>query len=109
MTSWPSWRRTFREHGLIEPIILSHDQSTIIDGRNRYRACIAAETFPVFDVLEASYTELMIIDLIVSVNLKRRAPDRRAAGVPRPGLRGGLRSGDGEGRAGRDGKVRFRR
>src|SRR5918996_3792353 len=61
-----------KKHGLREPIILTHDQSTIIDGRNRYRACEAALVDPVFETLGEQYTETMILDLIVSKNLERR-------------------------------------
>src|SRR5919106_3477647 len=61
-----------KRHGLREPIILTHDQTTIVDGRNRYRACEAALADPVFETLGEWYTETMILDLIVSKNLVRR-------------------------------------
>ena len=64
-----------RRNGLAEDILLSHDESTIIDGRNRYRACIEAEVWPTFSVLDAFYTEAQILDLIVSANLARRHLD----------------------------------
>ena len=37
-----------REHGLIDPITL-HLDGSILDGRNRYRACIEAGVEPVFE------------------------------------------------------------
>jgi hypothetical protein len=61
-----------KQHGLREPIILMHDQTTIVDGRNRYLACKAALVDPVFEVLDEGYTETMVLDLIVSKNLVRR-------------------------------------
>src|SRR5882757_7939226 len=36
------------ENGLARPILLSADESMIIDGRNRYRACEAAQVDPNF-------------------------------------------------------------
>lgn len=73
-----------KRNGLREPIILSHDRTVLIDGRNRLRACLAAGRDPVFDVLGANYTEPMILDLIVSLNVARRQlnPGQKAmAGV----------------------------
>ena len=35
-------------NGLREPIMLSPDGETLVDGRNRYRACIAAMVDPSF-------------------------------------------------------------
>jgi hypothetical protein len=61
-----------KRNGLREPIILNHDRSMLIDGRNRWRACEAAGQDPVFEVLPERYTEPMILDLIVSKNLARR-------------------------------------
>lgn len=58
--------------GLRQPIVLTHDKSTLVDGRNRYRACEAAGVDPVFSTLGARYTEPMILDLIVSENIRRR-------------------------------------
>jgi protein gp37 len=61
-----------KRNGLREPIVLSHDRKTLVDGRNRYRACDAAGVDVVEYVLPARYTEAMILDLIVSANLARR-------------------------------------
>src|SRR5207248_212017 len=70
-----------KKNGLREPIVLNHDKTVLIDGRNRYRACEAAGVDPVFETLPARYTEPMILDLIVSKNLARRQlnPGQRSA------------------------------
>jgi len=59
-------------NGLNDPITLSADKKTLIDGRNRYRACLEATVDPVFETLPASCTEQQILDLIVSKNIARR-------------------------------------
>jgi len=64
-----------REHGLRDPILLSADGKILIDGRNRYRACEAAQSTPRFTRLPGHYTEAMILDLIVSANVERRHLD----------------------------------
>ena len=61
-----------KRNGLREPILLNHDKTVLVDGRNRWRACAAAGADPVFEVLPPRYTEAMILDLIVSKNLARR-------------------------------------
>jgi protein gp37/ParB-like chromosome segregation protein Spo0J len=61
-----------KKNGLREPIVLNHDGTVLIDGRNRYRACEAAGSDQVYERLGAHYTEPMILDLIVSKNLARR-------------------------------------
>lgn len=61
-----------KKHGLREPIVLNHDRTVLVDGRNRYRACEAATVDPVFETLPQRYTEPMLLDLIVSKNLARR-------------------------------------
>lgn len=61
-----------QENGLLNPILLSPDMNTIIDGRNRYRACIEATTDPRFETLDASYDEVAVLDLIVTLNIQRR-------------------------------------
>ncbi|MEV0556295.1 DUF5131 family protein [Streptomyces sp. NPDC050597] len=64
--------RDIKRNGLREPIILNHDRTVLIDGRNRWRACEEAGSDPVFETLPERYTEHMILDLIVSKNLARR-------------------------------------
>ncbi len=61
-----------KKNGLREPIILNHDGTVLVDGRNRYRACEAANADPVYERLGAHYTEPKILDLIVSKNMARR-------------------------------------
>lgn len=61
-----------RRNGLGNPIVLSADETTIVDGRNRYRACDAAMVDPVFRPLPASFKEEQIVDFIVSENVHRR-------------------------------------
>lgn len=69
-----------KKNGLRELILLSHDGTTLIDGRNRYRACEAAGVDVAHETLGAHYTEPMILDLIASKNLARRQlnPGQRA-------------------------------
>ncbi len=61
-----------KKNGLREPIILNHDGTVLIDGRNRYRACDVAGVDQVYERLGAHYTEPMVLDLIVSKNMARR-------------------------------------
>lgn len=69
-----------KRNGLREPILLNHDKTVLIDGRNRWRACAAAGVDPVFEALPQRYTEAMFLDLIVSKNMARRHlnPGQRA-------------------------------
>ncbi|MGW7688898.1 DUF5131 family protein [Streptomyces asiaticus] len=69
-----------KRNGLREPIILNHDKTILVDGRNRWRACEEAGSDPVFETLPERYTEPMILDLIVSKNMARRQlnPGQRA-------------------------------
>jgi protein gp37/ParB-like chromosome segregation protein Spo0J len=64
--------KDIKENGLGTPIVLNPDQSMIVDGRNRYRACSEAMVDPVFHTLPASYTDEQIAQYIVSENLRRR-------------------------------------
>lgn len=61
-----------RERGLQERIVLTHDDATLVDGRNRYRACIEARVDPQFTNLPADYVEADIMAWIISANLRRR-------------------------------------
>ncbi len=65
-------------HGLREPIWL-HQDGRIIDGRNRYRACLAAGVEPAFREYEGQ--EEWLIKFVLSANLERRhlTSDQRAA------------------------------
>jgi N6-adenosine-specific RNA methylase IME4/ParB-like chromosome segregation protein Spo0J len=58
-----------RERGLHEPIVVLEDM--ILDGRNRYRACMAAGVEPTFTV----YTGDDPLAYVISLNLKRRHLD----------------------------------
>ena len=53
-------------HGLREPIVVY--EGKVLDGRNRYRACLAAGVEPAFTV----YTGDDPISYVISVNLRRR-------------------------------------
>ena len=86
-----------RENGLREPIVLAHmgdgfDDEVLIDGRNRYRACLLAGVEPKFKKLHAlpnvssdegsnAITEDSVSRWIVSHNLHRRhlSPSQRTA------------------------------
>lgn len=63
------------ERGLAHPIVLAPDGRTIVDGRNRYRACVKAGRDPVFVTLGPQYTDEAIVSKIVSENLRRRHLD----------------------------------
>jgi protein gp37/ParB-like chromosome segregation protein Spo0J len=71
-------------NGLLEPIVLNHDGSVLIDGRNRYRACVMANVQPETKRLGAHYSEEEIVRHVVSRNIKRRHMDagqRAALGI----------------------------
>jgi protein gp37/ParB-like chromosome segregation protein Spo0J len=61
-----------KRNGLRDPILLNHERTVLVDGRNRYRACDAAGVEAEFDTLPAEYSEAEILDLIVSKNIARR-------------------------------------
>jgi N6-adenosine-specific RNA methylase IME4 len=58
-----------RQNGLHEPIVLYRNQ--ILDGRNRYRGCLAAGVEPNF----TKYTGSDPLGYVISLNLKRRHLD----------------------------------
>ena len=60
-----------REHGLREPIWL-HRDGRIIDGRNRYRACLEAGVEPTFRTYEGAGGDSNLIAFVLSLNLHRR-------------------------------------
>lgn len=69
-----------REHGLIEPIALY--QGRILDGRNRYQACLQLGVEPRFE--KARLGEQTPIEYVLSKNLYRRhltAPQRAALAI----------------------------
>lgn len=55
--------------GLLEPIYLHPEDGSIIDGRNRYRACLDANIEPRTRIWNGAGS---LIEFIVSLNLKRR-------------------------------------
>src|SRR5713226_5531033 len=57
-----------KKNGLREPILLD-GEGRIVDGRNRYRACLAAGVEPRFVEWEG---EGELAELAVSLNLRRR-------------------------------------
>ena len=57
-----------KENGLLEPII-THE-GKIVDGRNRYRACVLAEVEPRFEEWKSNGKSLL--DWVISKNLHRR-------------------------------------
>lgn len=71
---------SIKQNGLRDPITLNHDQTVLIDGRNRYRACEEAGVDPVFEALGSHYDELKILNLIIDRNERRRdlSPGQKA-------------------------------
>jgi hypothetical protein len=55
-----------RGNGLHEPIMLAG--GAILDGRNRYRACIQAGVKPIFDTYKGGDR----LGYVISLNLRRR-------------------------------------
>jgi len=58
-----------QEHGLLEPIWIHPDDGSIIDGRNRHRACIVTLTKPRFRTWNGDGS---LVSFVVSMNLHRR-------------------------------------
>jgi ParB-like chromosome segregation protein Spo0J len=61
-----------KEHKQREPILLAPDGVTIVDGRNRFRACKVAGVTARFRMLPKKTTEHDIIEIIVGANMRRR-------------------------------------
>jgi protein gp37/ParB-like chromosome segregation protein Spo0J len=62
-------------NGQLEPIVLTPDGTTIVDGRNRWRACMKARVDPRFRELGKHYHEEAIIRFIIGKNIVRRSLD----------------------------------
>ena len=60
--------KDIENYGLIEPIAL-HPDGSILDGRNRYRACIKAGVDPIFQTWNLPGSE---IEFVISRNVHRR-------------------------------------
>lgn len=60
------------ESGLENPIVLTADGKTLVDGRNRYRACDRLNVEPRYERLPADFTEQQIVQKIISLNMRRR-------------------------------------
>lgn len=63
---------SIKDHGLRDPIVVTHDKAVLVDGRNRYRACLEAQVDVVEERLPERYTEPMVLDFIADKNIKRR-------------------------------------
>lgn len=61
-----------RQNGLRESVVRAPDGVTIVDGRNRLRACYEARVDPHFRNLGPQYDEDQIVRFIVDHNLHRR-------------------------------------
>lgn len=57
------------ERGLMSPIILTHDGTQIVDGINRWRACLDRSVDPHFELLPEGFD---VATTVVSANLRRR-------------------------------------
>jgi len=65
-----------KTHGLKRPVVLSADGTTIIDGRNRYRACDALNIEPTYERVPEHLTDREIVDqYIVADNVVNRQLD----------------------------------
>lgn len=59
-------------NGLQQALVLAPDEATLIDGRNRYRACEKLGLKPDIEMLDDSYDDEKIIAFILSMNVHRR-------------------------------------
>jgi hypothetical protein len=64
--------KDIKANGMQHPLVLNHDASILIDGRNRLTACNIADMDIEYECLPADYTEQQILDYIVSSNIHRR-------------------------------------
>lgn len=58
-----------KANGLLEPVWLHPDNHTIVDGRNRHRACVDLDIAPKFRYWDGKGS---LVSFVVSLNLKRR-------------------------------------
>lgn len=65
-------KEDIRKHGQLARILVF--QEMILDGRNRYRACRELGMIPLVAVFPGTYAEA--VDMVVSLNLRRRHMDR---------------------------------
>lgn len=73
-------KKDILDNGLLEPITL-HPDGSIIDGRNRYRACMAVNVEPIYCTWDGNGS---LLAFVLSKNLHRRhmdASQRAALGV----------------------------
>jgi len=61
-------------NGLLNPILLTANGKTLVDGRNRYRACDRLNIEPQYERLP-ELTEQQIVSRIISLNMERRSLD----------------------------------
>lgn len=66
-------KEDIRKHGQLARILVF--QEMILDGRNRYRACRELGMIPLVAVFPGTYAEA--VDMVVSLNLRRRHMDRQ--------------------------------
>jgi len=70
-TDFETFKADIAKNGLREPIWL-HSDGSILDGRNRHRACMETETLPVFHTWNGGGSP---VAFVVSMNLHRRHLD----------------------------------
>lgn len=63
---------SIRANGLLEPILL-HPDGSIIDGKNRYRACLEADVEPRFTTWDGKGS---LVALVTGLNLRRKHLDK---------------------------------